>query len=187
MNAPSAAQHLKALETKGAIIRDPGKGRGIKIVAFNGTSEPVFVRDDNGDLPAINPDGGLRLQLVGSIPAGLPQASADDNSQHYIDISAAWFGRGRMVAARVRGESMAGDAICDGDMAIIRLQQDATPQDIVAVRVTDGEVTLKRVRHCGKSVELLPSNPEFPVQVYAADSVEIVGKLVGLIRRDLHH
>jgi repressor LexA len=51
------------------------------------------------------------------------------------------------------------------------------------VRVNGDEITLKRIRIKKNIVELIPSNPEFPVRRFPAEEVEVVGKLVGIIRK----
>jgi repressor LexA len=77
---------------------------------------------------------------------------------------------------------MSGDAISDGDIAMIRMQREAVLGDILAVRV-DGEITLKRIRQVDDRIELLPSNREFSVRSVPAEQVEILGKLVGIVRK----
>lgn len=124
---------------------------------------------------------GLTIPLVATVPAGTPQMAYDQADQ--LDLSPAFFGHGDVVAIRVAGESMAGDAILDGDIGIIQLQSEALPHEIVAVRVGRDEVTLKRIRRCDAWIELIPSNPECSVRRVPADEVEIVGKLTGIIRR----
>ena len=143
INVTSTANHLKALEHKGVLRREPGKRRSL---TFAGT-----VEDSNDELLHLTPD---------------------------------WFGKGSMIAVRVMGDSMEGDAIRDGDIAIINLQQrTASPRDIVAVRVDGAEVTLKRVRiHKGQG-ELVPSNPSHKIRRVPAETLEILGVLEGIVRK----
>ncbi len=65
---------------------------------------------------------------------------------------------------------------------MIRRQQEAFKGDILALRIED-EITLKRVRLHGDEAELVPSNPAFPIRTVAADRLEILGKLVGIVRK----
>jgi len=82
----------------------------------------------------------------------------------------------------VVGESMSGDAIADGDIAMIKRQQDANKGDILALRIED-EITLKRIRLEGDHFLLLPSNPDYSIRKVPAQQLEILGKLVGIVRR----
>ena len=65
---------------------------------------------------------------------------------------------------------------------MIKRQQEANKGDILALRIED-EITLKRLRIDGDKAHLLPSNPEHSVRVVAAAQLEILGKLVGIIRK----
>ena len=77
---------------------------------------------------------------------------------------------------------MSGDAIADGDIAMIKRQQEANKNDVLALRIED-EITLKRLRLSGDRAELLPSNPLHDIRSVPADRVEIIGKLVGIVRK----
>jgi len=65
---------------------------------------------------------------------------------------------------------------------MIKRQREAGKGDILALRIED-EITLKRLHIDGDKAQLLPSNPEHPVRVVPAGQVEILGKLVGIIRK----
>ena len=158
----TARFHLKALEKKGYI-----RQREQRISDYVLTRQP----------PA---ETGM-FALVASIPAGEP-AGVYDESAELFAVDQDFFGGGNIRALTVRGDSMSGDAIADGDIAMIRLQQEASPGDILAIRVQD-EITLKRIRKHEERIELLPSNPEFAVRSVPAEQVEILGKLVGIIRK----
>ncbi len=128
----------------------------------------------------------LRVPLVGTIAAGSP-AEGFAQSDHLIELPCRFFGNDRepLFALQVMGNSMSGDHICEGDIAIIRKHvQSEPPRDaILAVRVGSDEFTLKRLRFKRQAVELLPSNPQFPVVEVPADHVTILGIYVGLLRR----
>ena len=89
---------------------------------------------------------------------------------------------GDIQAIRVVGESMLGDSIADGDIAMIKLQSEANKGDILAVRIAD-DITLKRIKLVGDRCQLIPSNPEFSVREVPARHLQIIGKLVGLVRK----
>ena len=159
----TARFHLKALEKKGYI-----RQREQRI------SDYVLTQ-------ASSPKPAGMFALVASIPAG-ERASVYEETADMFAVDRDFFGGGNIQALTVRGDSMSGDAIADGDIAMLRLQQDASPGDILAVRVED-EITLKRIRRNDDRIELLPSNPDFPVRSVPAEQVEILGKLVGIIRK----
>lgn len=120
--------------------------------------------------------------LVATIPAGVP-LEAFDQTDCNIQFSHDYFGKGKILAVNISGDSMAGDSICDGDVAIIQLQNHIDKNDIAVVRVDHSEVTLKRIRKKKNIIELIPSNPRHKVKEVPAENVEILGKLVGVVRR----
>ena len=169
-NKSGMVGHLKALERKGYIRKQQRSG----YYALASHSAPVFGLYEEHSL--------LSFPLVADIPAGTPLNTYEQSDEHLI-FNPDYFGGGSLKAVSISGESMAGDHISDGDIAIIKLQKDVSPQDIVVVRVDRDEVTLKRVRYHDDLVDLIPSNPLYQVKSVPAESVEIVGKLVGIVRR----
>ncbi len=158
----TARFHLKALEKKGYIHQ-----RSQRVSDYM-LSE------------ACDPDP-LAFALVARIPAGTP-LQVFDEAQESLRVDHDFFGGGDILAVRVVGDSMSGDAITDGDIAMIRSQREAGKHDILALRIGD-EVTLKRLRTKVGQAHLLPSNPDHPERVVPAGEVEILGKLVGIIRK----
>ena len=116
------------------------------------------------------------LPLLGEIAAGVPiyadeqfEVTSCDESLH-CDF-----------ALRVRGDSMTGARIHDGDIVFIRRQEDVDDGDIAAVLLND-EATLKRVYHIKNGLQLLPMNPRYAPMVFTldeCDSIRILGKAVG--------
>ena len=164
----TARFHLKALEKKGYIRQRDQR-----------VSDYELAEHREIDTGYIRSPG--MFDLVASIPAGTPSTAYDETPESF-SVDEAFFGGGSIKALTVRGDSMTGDAISDGDIAMIRLQQEVGQRDILAVRV-EGEITLKRIRETGDRVELLPSNPEFAIRSVPAEQLEIIGKLVGIIRK----
>lgn len=158
VNIRAIQDHIGALERKGYIERSPGMQRNIRL--------------------KFNPVG---IPLVGEIPAG-PTVVAFENQEEILPLDPNWFGGDEYFALRVHGDSMIGDHILNGDIAIIRYQSEAKSGDIVAVRIGD-EVTLKRIRFTHHYIEILPSNPDMnPLKVHPTE-VEVIGVFVGLLRR----
>jgi repressor LexA len=158
----TARFHLKALEKKGYIHQRRQRVSDYMLDGEDEISPPAF-------------------DLVAKIPAGAPLPVFDETRESFT-LGPEFFGGGDIIAIRVSGDSMAGDAIADGDIAMIRRQQEADKGDILALRSGD-EITLKRLRLDGGLAELLPSNPDHPVRRVPAADVRILGKLVGIVRK----
>jgi len=167
----TARFHLKALERKGYIRqREQRLGDYLLEESVTATNESFEHKTTSAC-----------FELVASIPAGIP-ATAYEESTELFSVDNDFFGGGDIKALRINGESMAGDAISDGDIAMIRLQKEANKRDILALRIGT-EITLKRLRKTADKIELIPSNPDFSIRVVAAEEVEVLGRLVGIIRK----
>lgn len=160
----AAMNHLRALEKKGAIERSPGKARA----AID---------------PRLRWNPNFRsVSLLGQIPAGMSvDAAESEESTLGVDLNA--FGlttTAQVFALRVRGDSMIGAQIADGDTVILE-RKSPKNGDIVAALI-DGEVTLKRYRASRGKFFLKAENPAYPDLVPAVD-LTIQGVMVGLLRR----
>ena len=158
----TARFHLKALEKKGYI-----RQRAQRVSDY-------MLADETPPVPG-------SFDLVARIPAGAPLPVFDESRESF-SVTQDFFGGGDVLAIRVVGDSMSGDSIADGDIAMIKRQQEANKGDILALRIED-EITLKRLRLDGGQAHLLPSNPLHETRVVPADRVEILGKLVGIVRK----
>jgi repressor LexA len=156
-----ALRHLEALEKKGFITRAPG-------------ARAIQVRD------ALR--GAVTyLPLVGEVPAG-PLRHASEEVEEWVPVPARWSGGGRFLL-RVRGDSMTGDGIHDGDLVVVDPGSDARDGEVV-VALVDGEATVKRLRRRRGAVELQASNPAYPtLRVEKGEAeVRLAGKVVSLLR-----
>lgn len=115
------------------------------------------------------------------LAAGPAQEAFDSGER--VSFGPEYFGRGKLAAISVSGESMAGDAIHDGDVVIIAIDKPVGRNDIAAVRIDNAAVTLKRLAYHDDTVELLPSNPAYKSARYEVDRIEVLGKYVGLVRK----
>jgi repressor LexA len=152
--------HLKALQKKGLIHREPNMSRAIQML-----DEPT------GAQPS-------RLKLVGRIAAGQPIEAVEQDEE--LGFSE-WEGSDDKFALRVSGDSMIEDHIADGDYVVIQRQEVARDGQIVAVRDDDGEATLKRLFRERNRVRLEPANKAMK-PIYR-DRVDILGVLVGVVRK----
>jgi len=128
-------------------------------------------------------DGLVRIPILGTIAAGYPVFSPE-NYQDTIVISGSMIPQGELFALNVRGESMLGANIFDGDIAIIKKESIVENGQIVAA-VIDGETTLKRYYKKGNLIWLMPENSNFTPVVINGSEEEflILGKLVASLRR----
>lgn len=125
----------------------------------------------------------LRVPLFGTIPAGSPDSSGEEDVEFlHLDSELLQIPKGkRLFALRVRGESMIGAHILPGDLVILEFR---SPKhgDVVAALI-DGETTLKRFLIKGNLPFLRAENPEFPDLIPARELV-VQGVLVCLLRRE---
>ncbi len=153
--------HLKALQKKGLIHREPNMSRAIQLL-----DDPSPHQISAG------------VKVYGRIAAGQPLEAVEDHE--LLDFSE-WEGSGDKFALRVTGESMIEDHIADGDYVIIKRRPEARDGQIVAVLDDDGEATLKRIYREPNRVRLEPSNHAMS-PIYR-DNVQILGVLVGVVRK----
>jgi repressor LexA len=152
--------HLKALQKKGFIHREPNMSRAIQML-----DEPTAAQPS-------------RLKLVGRIAAGQPLEAVEQDEE--LGFSE-WEGSDDKFALRVSGDSMIEDHIADGDYVVIQRLVVARVGQIVAVRDDDGEATLKRLFRERNRVRLEPANKAMK-PIYR-DRVDILGVLVGVVRK----
>ena len=127
---------------------------------------------------------GAGLPLIGRVAAGSPiLAEAHVQGRYQVDPSL--FKPRADYLLRVRGLSMRDAGILDGDLLAVHRSPEARSGQIVVARVHD-EVTVKRLRRRGASVELLPENPDFkPIIIDTRqDTFAIEGIAVGLVRNE---
>lgn len=163
----AAYDHLRAIEKKGHIRRDPMKPRAIEIVGSRNPSAP-------------GTDDVVQVPLLGRVAAGLP-ILAEENVEEYMTFSVGMVKQGgNIFALEVHGDSMIEDGIMDGDYVLVREQPVAEPGETV-VALLDDEATVKRFYRRNNRFELVPAHPT--MEPIIADEVSIVGKVVGVFRR----
>ncbi|MDP2647212.1 MAG: transcriptional repressor LexA [Desulfobacterales bacterium] len=131
---------------------------------------------------------GKTIPLVGRIAAGTP-ILAIENREDELPVNPSMFASEMCFALRIQGDSMIEAHIMDGDLAIIRPQNNAENGQIVAVIVENilHEATLKILRKTKSTLELHSANRAYPPLVFSGrqrQRVRIVGKLAGIIRRN---
>jgi len=127
-----------------------------------------------GDVPA----GWVRVPIAGTIAAGLPIEAIDEGVESRI-FPEEMVPEGAF-ALRVKGESMIDDHILNGDLVIVRPQDEVNDGEIAVALLDDGSATLKRVFREKGRVRLQPANPTMD-PIYA-ENVRIQGRVVGVWR-----
>ena len=151
--------HLNHLEEQGYIRRDSTKPRALEVI--DGTQSR-----------------GRSVPLVGRVTAGLP-ILAIENIEEYMTLPQEMLGRDEVFCLRVQGESMIDAGILDGDIIVIREQNNAENGEIVVAMIED-EATVKRIYYEKTRVRLQPEN-QFMEPIYA-ENAQVIGKVVGLFR-----
>lgn len=181
---------ITALEERGFIRRLPHRARAIEVVklpdgtlnARQGGFKPEVIQGDRAAAAPVNPGVDMaEVDLVGRIAAGLP-IEAIDNGPQPVPVPATMMRSGEHYALEVRGDSMTGAGILDGDVVLIQKTSTANNGEIVVALVDGREATLKRLRKKGASIALEAENPDFETRIYGPDEVEVQGRLVGLLR-----
>lgn len=162
-SSPSTVHHyLSKLEKAGNIRRTPNISRGIEILSRG---------DERGE---------IEIPLLGYVAAGKPIIT--ELSDEWITIPRSMAGKKRTFGLIVRGDSMIGDAILDGDYLVVEASETAQNRDIVVALIDDGAVVKTFFREKGQVI-LKSSNPAYaPIKVKASQRFFIRGKLLGVLR-----
>lgn len=153
--------HLRALERKGLVKRDPSKPRALLVAGRKSVS-----RND------------VSVPLVGQVAAGAPILAAE-----HVEDYLSWpksVGPEPTFALRVKGDSMIDAGIFDGDVVMVRQQPQANNGEIV-VALIDDEATVKSFYLESGRIRLEPANKAYE-PIYSSEAT-ILGKVVGLIRK----
>jgi repressor LexA len=155
--------HLANLEKLGVLRRDPSKPRAIEVLVDKAKA-------------AVSPSG---LPLVGQVAAGQP-VLAEENIEEYVPVPPIAGGDEGGFVLRVKGDSMVGAGIFEGDYVVVRPQETAGDGEIVVALVED-EATVKRFFKEEDHVRLQPENEALdPIR---SRDVQLLGRVVGVCRR----
>ena len=152
--------HLKALEKKGLITREPNMSRAIQLAL-----EPAHLRG---------------LPLAGRIAAGVLHEAIEQEER--VDFTAMFDPNNKnLFVLEVSGDSMIDDQIADGDFVVVRKQRTARKGQIVVALTDENEATLKRWFPEKNRIRLVPANVKMkPIYVKNA---RIAGVVVGVVRK----
>jgi repressor LexA len=162
-SSSTVQSHLKSLEKRGLIHRDPTKPRALVAGRKHDRREV-----EHGVLP-----------IVGKVAAGLPITAAE-NVEGEFPVPADLARKHGSFMLRVSGDSMVEAAILDGDLIVVSPQPDARNGEIV-VAMLEGEATVKRFYRESGRVRLQPENRA--MEPIYADDVTILGRVAAIYRR----
>ena len=179
LSSPSTVHvHLKTLEDKGLIHRDPLKSRCITIVGHDRKPAPEPEPEDAIGVGSFS--NVVSLPVVGNVAAGIP-ILAEQNITETIPLPTDIVGDSSSFLLKVRGDSMIEIGINDGDFVAVKQQPTANNGDIVVAMVEDG-ATVKRFFKENGYIRLQPENSSME-PIIVTENVSIVGKVTAVFRR----
>ena len=163
----TVSYHVSVLEQEGSLRRGAGQPRTIV--------EPAD--------PTTRAEGDtVEVPLIGQIAAGIPLDAVELAEETFL-LPRRLVGHGSLFMLRVKGDSMTGAAITDGDLVVVRQQPAAENGQIVAAQLngTETEATVKTLQRADGHAWLLSHNPGYaPIP---ADDATILGRVVAVLRR----
>jgi repressor LexA len=156
---------LQSLADKGYIERDPSRSRGVRLLGYSGATRTV------------------PLPYYGKIHAGEP-ALMPEHREGYLTMDRRFVPHEEAFFLKVKGDSMVGRGILDGDFVMIDPVNAKTAGEgaIIAARLGD-EATVKTLTHEGETVVLKPANPdEREIVVKPQDDFAVLGVVCGVFR-----
>jgi repressor LexA len=162
-------KHVSNLEKKGLLTRDYNRSRSIDLLPPKGRLKQ-----------AMSVNSTMVLPLLGRIAAGQPIEAVSNPET----ISLADFVRSKEVfVLEVSGDSMQDEAILNGDYVLVEKSKTAYNGEIVVALVDGTDATLKRFYREGDTIRLQPSNATMKPIIVAAATVQIQGKVIGVLRK----
>lgn len=164
-------KHISNLEDKQLLRRDYNRSRSIDLLKPRGRMKQSL---------AVAAESSMTLPLLGRIAAGRPLEAVENPET----ISLADFTRSKEVfVLQVKGQSMQDEAILDGDYVLVEKADSARDGEIVVALVDGTDATLKRLYVEGGKVRLQPSNAEMKPIIVPAASVQVQGRVIGVLRK----
>lgn len=154
-------KHLQNLERKGLIRRLANQSRALELVGAAAAA-------------------AVTVPLLGRVAAGAPIEPVE--TAETVTLPEEMLGRGETFALRVRGDSMVGEGILDGDLIVVESRREA-PNGTVVVALVRGEATVKKLYRERGRVRLEPANERLAPIVVPERDVEIRGAVIAVLRR----
>lgn len=152
-----------------------------KLANFFGTSTDYLLGRGSQSQPEAT--GGVWIPVLGRVAAGVP-IQAIEEIEDYEEITKEMARKGEYFALRVKGDSME-PKISNGDVVIVRQQDDCDTGDTAIVIVNGEEATVKRIKKSPEGLMLIPTNPAYEPLFFSNKEIEqlpvrVVGKVVEL-------
>ena len=137
-----------------------------------------IVSTDQSNKP---PKKGVKIPVLGKVPAGVPIEAVEDIID-YEEIPEEMAKDGEFFGLQIKGNSME-PRICEGDVVIVRKQDDAETGDLVVAMINGNEATCKRLMKYKDGIRLMPNNPAYEPLYFSNKEIEekpvkIIGKVV---------
>jgi repressor LexA len=171
-SSSTVQSHLKTLERRGLLRRDPTKPRALvpSDMVLRAAAPP----------PARAQPESIAVPIIGRVAAGVPITAAENLEDTFVLPTSFVGGRGNAFMLRVKGDSMIEAAILDGDLIVVEPRPTAENGEIV-VAMIDGEATVKRYYREAGRIRLQPEN--HTMEPIYADDVTVVGRVEAVVRR----
>jgi repressor LexA len=166
-SSSTVQSHLKTLERRGLLRRDPTKPRAL-------VPSDMVLRPQAGAGPE-----SVTVPVLGRVAAGVPITAAENLEDTFV-LPASFVGKNGAFMLRVKGDSMIEAAILDGDLIVVEPRPTAENGEIV-VAMIDGEATVKRFYREAGRIRLQPENRT--MEPIYADDVTVVGRVEAVVRR----
>ncbi len=163
-------KHISNLEKKGLLRRGVNKSRSIDVLPPKGSLKKAMAMPPPMNLP-----------LMGRIAAGRPIEAVENPET--ISLADFTSGSKDVYVLRVVGESMQDEHIVEGDYVIVESTKTARDGEIIVALVEGSDATLKRIYREGDKVRLQPSNAKMQPIVVPAHSVNVQGRVIGVLRK----
>ncbi len=161
----------------------PRMGKVQKLADYFDVSKSELIDKKNIESTLLTQSKGYKIPVLGHVAAGIPiEACEDIIDFEEIDIKLA--STGTYFGLRIKGDSME-PRIQEGDVVIVKQQNDADTGDVVIVTINGHEATCKRLRKYRDGVELIPINPKYEPSFFGNDDIEklpvkVIGRVVEL-------
>ncbi|QDH17817.1 transcriptional repressor LexA [Swingsia samuiensis] len=182
---------ISALEERGFLTRHHNRARALDVLKVPPTTSlphtlPAKINKFSSSFSEPSQEAveekHVSIPLYGRIAAGIPiEALQDEVTQ--IQVPPSLLGAGDHYALTISGDSMVGEGIVDGDIAIIRRGDRAENGQIVVALIDEQEVTLKKLKHRGKEITLEAANSAYENKIFSAERIRIQGRLIALFRQ----
>jgi len=170
----SVHSHLKTLENKGYLRRDPEKPRAIEVLKFKDSEISSAPGNENNSREIIE------VPILGRVTAGVPILS-EENIEDFFPLPLDYFNPGNrdIFMLEVKGNSMINAGINSGDY-VVAVQQEVAENGDIVIALLENETTVKRYFEGHNQIRLEPENPSY--DVITGQDISILGKVIGLFR-----